>query len=213
MTTDTAEPEVIATLPGLDPAAVADVKLEVVETHPDGSMTVQTPSVAENGPGVSSEASETPGGSNTPRDTESRSSEPVGVPGEVILPLTPDQIKDSIAREKALVELYEVQDRLKLAIEDHNVKAKVAKNAKEFVEVLQANFYSAVTNVRDCNKPLPLFDKPKPAEAKKEAARQEAKAEVNATFPAPEAIQPLPADNIDEFYRRKRRRLRSRISV
>lgn len=104
----------------------------------------------------------------------------------------------SVAINQALARLYEIQDKLKVAIFDHATKAKTAKNAKEYVEALQEHFYAAVTEVRDCNKPLPLFDKPKRAEV----ARAETKAEVEKDFPS-KPVEPKLA-NIDDFFRRKR---------
>lgn len=107
----------------------------------------------------------------------------------------PVEDEDTVAVKQALANLYDIQDKLTAAISDHAAKSRTAKNAKEYVEALQEHFYSAVTYLRDCNKPLPLFArKPDPA---KEA--------INAEFPSPVAIQPLPAADIDEFFRRKRR--------
>jgi hypothetical protein len=198
--TTLSEPEVIGTLPELDPSAVVDVKLEVVEQNPDGSTTVQTPSVAENGPGVYSEASETSGGPNTPPVIAEATSEPVGVPGA-----SDEDAEIRLAVRIALDEMYSIQDRLddaKVRLDDAADRHKTAKRHVEEVQDELDKGLRDLRNLENASKPnpkkFPLFDKPK------EAARQEAKADIDKAFPAPEAIQPLPATDIGEFYRRKR---------
>lgn len=102
------------------------------------------------------------------------------------------------AHAKALAWLYDVQDRLDAASADHEAKAEVAKTAKKRVESLQDDLSIAVRKLRtakDAAEPdptrYPLYDKAKEA--------------INEAFPKPEAVAPLPAADIDEFMRRKRR--------
>jgi hypothetical protein len=75
---------------------------------------------------------------------------------------------------------------------------EMAKTAKKRVESLQEDLSVAVRAVREARASrepdpdrYPLLDGPKAA--------------INATFAKPEAIQPLPADTAEEFYRRKKR--------
>lgn len=105
---------------------------------------------------------------------------------------------ETVAMKLALGNLYSIQDRLSDAVEDHAEKAEMAKTAKKRVESLQEDLNEAVTKLRhakDAGEPdpakFPLFDK--------------AKAEINAEFPSPEAIQPLPPDTFAEALRRKQR--------
>jgi hypothetical protein len=114
---------------------------------------------------------------------------------------SPEDLADdmgSIAVEKSIMHMFDVQDRLDSAIEDHGEKAEVAKTAKKRVESLQEDLSVAVRAVREARASrepdpdrYPLLDGPKAA--------------INATFAKPEAIQPLPADTAEEFYRRKKR--------
>lgn len=105
---------------------------------------------------------------------------------------------ETVAMKLALGNLYSIQDRLSDAVEDHAEKAEMAKTAKKRVESLQEDLNEAVTKLRhakDASEPdpakFPLFDK--------------AKADINAEFPAPVAIQPLPPDTFAEALRRKQR--------
>ena len=107
----------------------------------------------------------------------------------------------SVAVEVAVMHLFDVQDRLDSAIDDHAEKADVAKTAKKRVESLQEDLSVAVRAVREARtarepdpEKYPLLDGPRAAGDG-----------VNPMFPKPEAIQPLPPDDVDEFYRRKKR--------
>jgi hypothetical protein len=134
------------------------------------------------------------------------------IPGEHDVPLEtptpegkPDEDEElATAMKIALGDLYAVQDRLDEAIEDHAEKKEVAANAKKRVETLTEDLSAAVRNLRDLKtksqpdpKRYPLLDKPKDAE------HQAARDAINASFPAPESIPPLPADTIEEHFRRR----------
>lgn len=107
----------------------------------------------------------------------------------------------SIEVEKALAHMFEIQDRLDAAADDAAEKADVAKTAKKRVESLQEDLSVAVKRVREArtkSEPdpdrYPLLDGPRPEVAAKDA--------IDASFPRPEAIAPLPADTFEEHARR-----------
>jgi hypothetical protein len=89
------------------------------------------------------------------------------------------------------------------------VKAKAAelKDEKEVLEELQTQLNTLITEAEKARKAadpdperFPLFDKP--ADPNAEA---EAKAAINEQFSKPEAVPPLPADTIEEHFRRLKR--------
>ena len=105
----------------------------------------------------------------------------------------------SIATERAMAELFSIQDRLEAAEDDHADKAEAAKSSKKRVEHLQEDLSAATRRspreARSKSEPdparYPLLDSPK--------------AEINATFAKPEAIPPLDPEDFPEAYRRRAR--------
>lgn len=60
----------------------------------------------------------------------------------------PEEDPDSVVTRLALAHLYDVQDRLDAAVEDHAEKNEVAKTAKKRVESLQEDLSDAVRKLR-----------------------------------------------------------------
>ena len=107
--------------------------------------------------------------------------------------------------EEATIEVCQAEETAAEKWSTANVLHKQASDAKKGAEAADDNLRHAVKRLRKLREGLfpdgdkyPMFDKPI-------AGSDPRKAEVNAMFPAPEAIQPLPADTEEEFFRRKRR--------
>lgn len=109
----------------------------------------------------------------------------------------------SAALKVALSDMYAIMDRLEGAKSDLASASEEHKEAKKYFEGLQEDFLRAARVVRNAKiasqpdpKRYPLLDKPKDV-------RDATKAEIDASFPKPDSIPPLPADDFDEEYRRR----------
>lgn len=111
------------------------------------------------------------------------------------------------AIERAIVEVCEAQE-IAAGKKDKAEKAAVAAtDAKASLKAADEELRDAALRLRRLRegrnpdtKRYPLLDKEEPPDA-----RDATKAEIDSAFPAPAAIQPLPADGIEEFFRRKKR--------
>jgi hypothetical protein len=100
--------------------------------------------------------------------------------------------------EEATAEVCDLQEKAETKRLRAASQAEMAKDAKKAAEAADDDLREAARRLRKLREgrfpdgdKYPLLDGPK--------------AEINATFPAPESIAPTPADTIEEHFRRKKR--------
>jgi hypothetical protein len=121
------------------------------------------------------------------------------LPEPVLVPtVEADDPEIRVALTIAINEQGVARDRFRESVTRWAAKDKAAKYAKKYMETCQDLLNASVDAIYDLrNGPdLPLFPK-------KKTDREKTKDELAATFPAPEAIQPLPPWDFPEFLRRE----------